>query len=616
MAERRTGWTPTRQHILSLKSDLELLYAGRTSRRDAWREMLRDEIDILVPDDLRTTTVDIKLGLPRTFVRRTVQTVTAEPLRIKVPTPPDPTDYDMRAAARVSRWCNAALVQLERRNPLGIRRRLAHHQAVDGEGWLKLVFRPDAWHDKPGVSDLFEGHDALDALDADQLKEYNRRVANWKRGAPLPFAVRVPDPNTIFADFGEFGLDAVIEVSRRPRRDVMRMASALGGEPISTDDDRQTDDVEVLEYWDNDWQVVFANLKGSWRLLHRFKHAYGFIPYIHAPGWTEPTTNPKERYLSVLTPLEGMVSWLYTMLTAKGHRAWRTSYPTYQVDGFVGGEDDEDGSAKPFELEIGKAHPLEPGSDKGFFPIELPRYGGDLEETFGILAALMESSQIDAAAVGAGGGSGFAKALSAQLARVPFDQIADHQATAFAVLFARMLELVEYRVRDTVPIRFTEKDRQTVDWVAIGPDDTPGWFDVEVSIRPHDPMNAIANEQHYLNQWRGGFLPKRVALELANYENVEELMDERAWEDFVLQNPQFNAWFSEFAMVASGRGPRPMPQPTPQPTVLGPDGQPAFTPAEGGVLGGAPPGPRQPGVGLPVQGPANQPNENQVTVER
>ena len=66
------AWEPTQDYVLDLKGDLEGRYQGRNDRIDSWRSMLRDDVDIQVPEAYRTTTQDIRLGLPRIWVRRTV----------------------------------------------------------------------------------------------------------------------------------------------------------------------------------------------------------------------------------------------------------------------------------------------------------------------------------------------------------------------------------------------------------------------------------------------------------------------------------------------------------------------------------------------------------------
>ena len=188
------AWEPTQDYVLDLKGDLEGRYQGRNARSDGWRSLLRDDVDIQVPEAYRPTTQDIRLGLPRIWVRRTVGVLTAEEFRVKISTPPDPTDEDVRSAASRERFLSALWGQIERQQHMTLYHDLAHFIAADGQGWLKLVYRPDAWHTMPEVQDLFEERSDVEDLTADEQREYVRRVAAWKRGAPSPFAIRVPDP--------------------------------------------------------------------------------------------------------------------------------------------------------------------------------------------------------------------------------------------------------------------------------------------------------------------------------------------------------------------------------------------------------------------------------------
>lgn len=75
------AWEPTQEYVLDLKGDLEGRYQARNDRIDGWRAMLRDEVDIQIPEAYRTTTQEIRLGLPRIWVRRTVGVLTSEALR-------------------------------------------------------------------------------------------------------------------------------------------------------------------------------------------------------------------------------------------------------------------------------------------------------------------------------------------------------------------------------------------------------------------------------------------------------------------------------------------------------------------------------------------------------
>ncbi len=59
------AWEPTQDYVLDLKNDLGDRYRGRNERIDGWRALLRDDVEINIPEAYQTTTKDIRLGLPR-----------------------------------------------------------------------------------------------------------------------------------------------------------------------------------------------------------------------------------------------------------------------------------------------------------------------------------------------------------------------------------------------------------------------------------------------------------------------------------------------------------------------------------------------------------------------
>jgi hypothetical protein len=592
-----------------LKDELRSRYEGRNQRIMGWRKLRRDEVPINLPPAYRTTATEVKLALPRVWIRRAVGLLANRPFKVKISPPPNATDAELLATSRRERFLQAGWTQMERQQRTSLFRHIVDHAVADGQSWIKLVHKPSAWQGRPEVAALFKGKEAIDELEPGELKEYNRRIGLWKRSAPWPFAVRIPDPTTIFPVWGEFGLDAVVEESTRPFRDVQRWVSKFGGAPLSSDDHDEPNTVIVTEYWDATWQQVFVNLHGTDIEVLRRKHAYGFVPYFFAPGWEEATSKPEEQHLSVLLPLEHTLQPLYTMITAKLNRVYLTGFPTWQTDGFIGAEDSGDPSPKPFELEIGKVHPLEPGSDKGIFPIENPREASnDIEEVFGVLTSIAEASQVDTSAVGGdafSGESGFFRTLRSEMARIPFDQIGENVASALAQCLQRVLELVDRRIGDTVFVKYSDKGFQ--EWVGLGPLEINGDYSVDVIIASDDPINNIARQTHFSNMVAQGFVSHRTALEQSGFDDPEAEQDLILWEK-VMNSPVALQWQMESMFARMGMQMAPDAQAAVQQGGQGP------IPELAGQLGGRPPGQQQvPGLGAPTVGTAQNP---EVTVNR
>jgi hypothetical protein len=600
--------------VLRLTEELRDRYRGRNNRILDWRKIRRDEVTINLPPAYRTTATEVKLALPRVWVRRAVGILASRPFKVRVSPPPEAGDTELLATSRREKFMMAGWKQMERQQRSSLFRNIVDHAVGDGQAWIKLVHKPSAWQGLPEVNKIFAGKDSVYDLEPGELDEYTRRLRAWKRSAPWPFAIRTPDPTTVFPVWGEFGLDAVIEESRRPFRDVQRWVTKVGGVPLSIDDVQEPAEVSITEYWDPWVQQVFVNLSGTLVEVVSRQHGYGFIPYFFAPGWEESTSIPEEKHLSVLLPLEGTIQAIYTTMTAKLNRAYLASFPTWQTDGFVGSEDSADPSPKPFELEIGKVHPLEPGSDKGIFPVALPPFTDDLEEIFGALSSISESSQVDPAAIGGdafSGESGFFRSLRAEMARVPFDQIGDNVASALSQCFQRMLELVDIRVRDSISVKYADKGSQ--EWVTLGPDDIDGNYDIDVLISTADPINDIAKQNHFANMRDRKFVSHRTALEMAGFEDPEEEQDLLAFEE-IMDSPLGKQWTLEHMFARMGQSVSPEQAQEATQAVLQGGG---VDPAIGGQFGGRPPGQQQvPGLGAPTVGPANQPGPGQVPVGR
>ena len=87
----------------------------------------------------------VKLGLPKVWLRRVVSVLTARPFKVKIPPPINASADDRRLANKRERFLQAVWTAMERIQRQRLTLRLTDHVAGDGQGWLKLNFKPQVW---------------------------------------------------------------------------------------------------------------------------------------------------------------------------------------------------------------------------------------------------------------------------------------------------------------------------------------------------------------------------------------------------------------------------------------------------------------------------------------
>ena len=597
--------------LKELVSELKSRYAPRNERITTWRKLRRDEVKIDIPAAYLQTAQIVKLGLPKVWLRRVVSVLTARPFKVRIPPPINASADDRRLANKRERFLQAVWTAMERIQRQRLTLRLSDHVAGDGQGWLKLNFKPQVWEAMPSADEIFKDR-AAGELTKPEIKEHKRRIMAWKRSAPVPFTVQVMDPATIYPVWDEDELAALVEMSRMPWGRVEGLVTKWGGHPRSFDDIQGESEVQVIEYWDKYRQVVYVEHSGTWRLVTSRTNVFKFIPYFHAPGWEEATTRPEEQFQSVLAPIEHTIPLIYKVLTMKLNRMYLASWLTWQSDS-PPPSDTGDSTRRPYPLDIGYVIPKNQES-QGITPVQIPAMTDDLEEIFAIMSSISESSQVDESAVGGSAGaneSGYHRTLRAELARIPFSELSDGIATCIAACMERILEVIDLIVNDTVYVRYT--DKKATEWIGLDPEEIDGNYFVNVQITSDDPLDNVARRTAASNEVTRGFIPHVIGLEEAGYENPEEVMDLLLFEK-LMSHPMMLQLQVEHMMQRLGhsQGAGLMAGLLAGTAGAGAQGGGPGQQA-GGSLGGRPPGQQQaPGIGAPVGAPANQPGPQQT----
>ena len=187
-------------------------------------------------------------------------------------------------------FCNYCLQQWELMNDTPPAREAAKNLMVYGLGYVKgPLYLPRMWGAPP------------QSKEGENESDYNKRVSLYemRKRANFPIILRAIDPLTALPDpSGRLGF--VIEFYKRLAGDVKSMWPEwdMGKwQPF--------DEVDWLEYWDEDWRYFEADgkpiLKGG-----VMRNLYGFVPYGMAYsgfGKSSPEGKPEDKAIGLLHPV-------------------------------------------------------------------------------------------------------------------------------------------------------------------------------------------------------------------------------------------------------------------------------------------------------------------------
>jgi len=584
-------WEPDLKYITDLKQELETYYAPRNELIDEMREMRFLEDDFKIPEAYEATTVKIKTGLPMMWVQREVGALTTLMFSVRVPPPPHASQIDRENGSAVERFLPAMWSHQETQQKRDIYRNLIDAMVADGGGWITARYKPKAWQGMPEQRELLEEEDEYTQ---EELDEYNVRMDKFVQAAPLPFAFRTVDATTMFPVWGEYGMDAVLEVSKRPLLHVQRMASPWGGLPITTDDDSTYEaTVEICEYWDSKWMGLLVAKGESWELVGALEHKYGRIPYWYAPGEETGSSDPRFSSVSTLFKLRHTNSAINQLATIKFNSAHLIGMPSWQGKLSTWDDDGEGGEPKPRKFEVGKINVYD---EDPILPMPIPPVSADVKETIGLLLGLSSETQMDDSAAGSdgfSGESGFLRALKTEQARTGYHQIINHAERELSDMLSWILEMI-----DRLKMRLWVEGKEGEAGLSLSSDQINGHYRVQVKIEPYNPVMDVARGTYASNQVERGLWSRRYALEFMGIGQPDQMEDEIATERMIAALDQ---QIIDAALARMGFG-----GPGEEPTVLlGPDEQP-INQALAGSAGGRPLGsPGLPGAGAPLAGRAN-----------
>ncbi len=539
------------QDLLALESRLKKLWGPRNALIEEMRRLRFMELTPDVPQEIEPEVVVTPYSY--TFVRQAVGLLTADPISITVP-PAGEGDMAVEDASRMEVFLSALLAQLARQGDQDAIERFIECLIADGHGCLRCLWAPQFWRGYPRRKDQREA-------------DYNKASEEWKRGRPIPISLSWVDPLNVYPIWSEAGgLEAVLEVDQRdllsldPSR-FNRVADRKGRVQPELWDFARTKGQEKL--------LVFRQLWTRERLIyavedvivHDEAHRYGAPPYVYAMGDSVSTRDPAKMGLSMLFPLRHLQPYFDRLLSQKGtgirFATWPTlvyeQTPALLPEGPEGSEADE---AAELQILPGRVLPIRPG-EKLYF-LGWQGSGPDIDKQLAMIKSMMDQSTMPGVMFGDPGGANTGYAIN-QLqtgARVQFKPCTAHAAKAIEQLLQIILDIIEYRAKQTVyvyvaPEQAGKGRKNASGWIGLGPEDIRGWRQVQVRVNRVMPTDKYAVSSMMQNEVRSGLRSELSAMEQIGIEQPDA-----EWRRILIEawkkTPEVRAFMTQQALKRAG----------------------------------------------------------------
>jgi len=382
-------------------------------------------------------------------------------------------------------------------------------QVCSGLGVYCSYPRPGAWPEYPTQAD------------AETAEDYDNRTEEWKKAQSFMevFVLRSVPVDTLSFREDDRGISRLIETKKVDGQellerfgDALREAASSG---LSLDSYEEGRDVEVIEYWDRQWRVLYVkNPKGKeGHLLDVWEHKFGRVPYFVAPAYTTGELEPLEKYIPLLWPMYAEAeenNRLHTMRTCVAHF---TAFPQYYIyiketQSYM--IDETTGQPKVFTMKPGEMPQIPPGCE--IRTVNLVS-GFDLQAALRDSDMRMKEFALPPIATGnapSGESAGWNTAMLRRFLISLLDPLVQGRAKALAEMFRFWLECIKYHVGEKVYVHeeaANEAGRKGArgEPIALGPDDIADW-DVDVFISPDPQLDAVPLEQHGMVLMQNGAL--------------------------------------------------------------------------------------------------------------
>lgn len=502
-----------------IRSRLEALYSERNTMIEEMRDLRFMENDADIPQGMEPEEVRAPIGYQ--VIERMVGTLTVERPHIHVP-PRDQTGAAQAASSRVELATAAVFQEMPRQNDDDVWERFIESLLADGWGCMRLMHAPQVWSGYP------------DREDDEADKDYNDRVEEWVRSAPLPFNWSWVDPLTIYPLWGELGLSAVLEIDQR---DPLTLGTERFNNPGKielselTRQHSTSGSVEFAQLWTEDTLTYWVNGE----VVHHQIHTYRRPPYIIARGVTTSSPDPEKAGLSILYPVRHILPYLDRLLSQKATavRMWCWPTPIFRAAA------DTD-PKKTVNVDPGKTVVLKPREELSFLVWQ--GNAPDVERQVAQIMDMVDRATISQSMYGESyaGDSGYLVNQLIAAARMKFRPLVAHAERAKEQLVQLLWDIVETQIQRPLYVYTTNKSedgKKERGWIALDPDDIKGYRQVRVTVNPLLPTDTYARTSRVLAELNGGVRSVRSAMEEIGIEQPDMMLDEIQLDRW-LQQPQ------------------------------------------------------------------------------
>jgi hypothetical protein len=522
-----------KEYFTTIQSDLESKYSERNETINEMDELRFSDNDVEVPSGLEKEVVQSSIAY--SIVENVVGTLTANDALIRIP-PSALSGKSQQASSDLEKWTVGAFTQLRLQQNEDVFERFLECLVAYGHGCMRMLYAPQLWR----------GFPKQDKKGGQTEEDYNNQAEAWKQGRPLPMAWTWCDPRCVYPSWSDQGLESVLEVDHRDPLAVSRYKFNLISDADLGDLERthlkDNGDIEFAQLWTRD-SLTYA-IDGV--VVHQEKHKYPSIPYVYALGQAVASKDPARMGLSVLYPLRKLLPYLDRLLTQKASAIRLYAWPTVVVKqgpfSPIGENmEGDDASVRQIEVKPGQTVTLFQGEEISFLTWQGD--GPDIDRQISLIMEMCDRAGIPGASMGVDtANSGYAINQLIGAARMKLKPLTRHGEDAYRQLIRTMYDIVEYRVKQPVPVYLREKKQGG--WLTIGPDDLKGYRHVEVTLNPLLPTDTYARSSQAINEYNATIRSRRSAREMVGIEQPEDEENQRLLEMF-LDRPEIQQVMSE-----------------------------------------------------------------------
>ncbi len=405
------------------------------------------------------------------------------------------------------------------------------HLALYGVAVVKRFHDADRWPNRPQAP-------PLDADDA-EWNAFARDLADFadQRSISHPITDDVYNPQHCVWDLSRGRKRWLIEK-------YMESSEALKKRFGDDYEASGSGDVEVVEYWDDQYMAVVV--EGLWLVKPRW-HGYKCLPYVviePAMGIDSMDAPPEERYVGLITPniqeliieLSRLISQYDTIVRGE---AWPNLY-------FQGPPDLVEFAKKNWDVHPGAKNALPEGVTVAY--LIPPPTMQQIMDVYRLISSLVEDDTMPRVVRGAepqNRSSGFEVSARAGMARLKLKAAAKALATAVQELNVIAVKILEHVIRAPVTV-FAQTATGLVEQ-KVRPEDVKGQYNSKVTLEASSPEDRVQRGMFGIQLRTNGLASELMVRRdyLGQTNALEDMMQTKAEQMFA--NPLFQQTMLQLA---------------------------------------------------------------------